>query len=68
MIQLTRNKCICLTYFYVDFSYNQQTLMYIGFLVGFSVKIPTNPFHVWLPHAHVEASTLGSVLLAGYYY
>jgi len=49
----------------IDFSYTQQIIMYIGFLIGFSVKVPTNPFHVWLPHAHVEASTVGSVLLAG---
>jgi len=49
----------------LDFSYKHQIFMYIGFLIGFSVKIPVNPFHVWLPHAHVEASTLGSVLLAG---
>jgi len=44
--------------------HNKQ-IVYIGFLVGFCVKIPSNPFHVWLPHAHVEASTVGSVLLAG---
>lgn len=49
----------------IDFSYTQQVIMYLGFLIGFAVKVPTNPFHVWLPHAHVEASTLGSVLLAG---
>lgn len=33
--------------------------------VGFAVKVPTIPFHVWLPEAHVEAPTVGSVLLAG---
>jgi len=48
-----------------DLSFTQQAIVYIGFLVGFCVKIPSNPFHVWLPHAHVEASTVGSVLLAG---
>jgi len=48
-----------------DISFPQQAIIYIGFLVGFCVKVPSNPFHVWLPHAHVEASTIGSVLLAG---
>lgn len=48
-----------------DFSPFQQMIIFTGLLIGISVKIPTNPFHVWLPHAHVEASTLGSVLLAG---
>lgn len=33
--------------------------------LGFSVKIPIVPFHVWLPEAHVEAPTVGSVILAG---
>lgn len=35
------------------------------FFIGFSTKIPLIPFHVWLPEAHVEAPTAGSVLLAG---
>jgi len=48
-----------------DLSFNEQMIIYIGFLIGFAVKIPSSPFHVWLPHAHVEASTIGSVLLAG---
>ena len=36
-----------------------------GFLFGFGVKMPIVPFHTWLPDAHVEAPTAGSVLLAG---
>ena len=33
--------------------------------VGFAVKIPMLPLHIWLPEAHVEAPTPGSVILAG---
>jgi NADH-quinone oxidoreductase subunit M len=33
--------------------------------IGFSVKVPIVPFHLWLPEAHVEAPTPGSVILAG---
>src|SRR3989475_132665 len=38
---------------------------FAAFLVGFLVKLPSFPFHTWLPDAHVEAPTGGSVLLAG---
>lgn len=48
-----------------DYTPLQQYIIFIGFLISFAVKIPSSPFHVWLPHAHVEASTLGSILLAG---
>src|SRR5205823_11085188 len=37
----------------------------LGFLAGFSVKVPLFPVHTWLPLAHTEAPTAGSVLLAG---
>ena len=36
-----------------------------GFFVGFAIKVPMFPFHTWLPDAHVEAPTAGSVILAG---
>ena len=36
-----------------------------GFFLGFAVKVPMFPFHTWLPDAHVEAPTAGSVILAG---
>jgi NADH-quinone oxidoreductase subunit M len=39
--------------------------LFAGFLVAFAVKIPMIPIHVWLPDAHTEAPTAGSVLLAG---
>ena len=40
-------------------------LLFLGFFIGFAVKVPLFPFHTWLPDAHVEAPTAGSVLLAG---
>ncbi|MGH2670832.1 MAG: complex I subunit 4 family protein, partial [bacterium] len=42
-----------------------QQLLFIGFFLGFAVKVPVFPFHTWLPDAHVDAPTPGSVLLAG---
>lgn len=41
-----------------------KTLLWIFFFLSFSVKIPMFPFHVWLPEAHVEAPTAGSIMLA----
>lgn len=45
----------------VDF----QIPVFIGFFIGFAVKVPIFPFHTWLPDAHVEAPTAISVILAG---
>ena len=42
-----------------------QLLLWFAFFCSFSVKIPMFPFHLWLPEAHVEAPTIGSVILAG---
>ncbi len=39
--------------------------LFFGFFIAFAVKVPIFPFHTWLPDAHVEAPTAGSVLLAG---
>ncbi len=41
------------------------SLTFLAFFVGFAIKTPVVPFHTWLPAAHVEAPTTGSVLLAG---
>ncbi|MDP9385044.1 MAG: NADH-quinone oxidoreductase subunit M [Actinomycetota bacterium] len=41
------------------------SLVFLAFFVGFAIKTPVVPFHTWLPAAHVEAPTAGSVLLAG---
>lgn len=41
------------------------SLVFPAFFVGFAIKTPVVPFHTWLPAAHVEAPTAGSVLLAG---
>jgi len=42
-----------------------QILLALAFFVGFAIKVPMFPFHTWLPDAHVEAPTAGSVILAG---
>jgi NADH-quinone oxidoreductase subunit M len=42
----------------------EQTLIFLAFLVAFAVKVPMWPVHTWLPDAHVEAPTGGSVILA----
>src|ERR671918_1034267 len=41
------------------------SLVFLAFFIGFAIKTPIVPFHTWLPAAHVEAPTAGSVLLAG---
>jgi proton-translocating NADH-quinone oxidoreductase chain M len=43
---------------------DQQRLLWICFFFAFAVKIPLFPFHIWLPEAHVEAPTVGSIILA----
>ncbi|MBA3350140.1 MAG: NADH-quinone oxidoreductase subunit M [Actinobacteria bacterium] len=41
-----------------------QNLIFAGLFLGFAIKVPMWPFHTWLPDAHTEAPTIGSVLLA----
>ena len=41
-----------------------QNLIFLGLFLGFAIKVPMFPFHTWLPDAHTEAPTVGSVLLA----
>ena len=42
-----------------------QFWLFLAFLASFAVKVPMWPVHTWLPDAHVEAPTAGSVILAG---
>jgi NADH-quinone oxidoreductase subunit M len=44
---------------------NPQTLLFLAFSLAFAIKVPMFPVHTWLPDAHVEAPTPGSVILAG---
>src|SRR5256885_2175695 len=48
-----------------QFSLIKQLLVWFLFFITFAIKIPIFPFHIWLPEAHVEAPTIGSVILAG---
>ena len=48
-----------------DFPLNLQYWMWLAFFASFAVKVPMWPVHTWLPDAHVEAPTAGSVILAG---
>ncbi len=45
--------------------FDLQFWVWLAFFLGFAIKVPMFPFHTWLPDAHVEAPTAGSVLLAG---
>ncbi len=50
-----------------NFAYEEEkeTFLWLAFFFSFSIKVPMVPFHIWLPEAHVEAPTSGSVILAG---
>ena len=50
-----------------DFTFDQQIelVLFLCFFASFAVKVPMFPFHTWLPDAHVQAPTSGSVILAG---
>jgi NADH-quinone oxidoreductase subunit M len=47
------------------YSPTSQFWMFLAFLLAFAIKLPMFPFHTWLPDAHAEAPTAGSVILAG---
>jgi NADH-quinone oxidoreductase subunit M len=58
------------TFSYFDFlqlqlTGREQFFLFLAFALAFAVKVPMFPFHTWLPHAHVQAPTAGSVILAG---
>ncbi len=44
--------------------FNMQFWMFLAFGLAFAIKVPMFPFHTWLPDAHTEAPTVGSVILA----
>ena len=48
-----------------NFSFYRQLVLWLSFFFALCIKVPLFPFHIWLPEAHVEAPTVGSVLLAG---
>jgi NADH-quinone oxidoreductase subunit M len=45
-------------------SHGEETLMFLAFFLAFAIKVPLFPMHTWLPDAHVEAPTAGSLMLA----
>ncbi|MEW6741034.1 MAG: NADH-quinone oxidoreductase subunit M [Nitrospirota bacterium] len=49
----------------MDYPYNMQLILFWAFFAAFAVKVPMWPVHTWLPDAHTEAPTAGSVILAG---
>jgi len=49
----------------LTFSEEKELVLWFAFFMSFSVKVPMVPVHIWLPEAHVEAPTSGSVILAG---
>jgi NADH-quinone oxidoreductase subunit M len=49
----------------LDIPGGTQTWLFLAFAVAFAIKVPLFPFHTWLPDAHVQAPTAGSVILAG---
>ena len=53
------------TLMHTAFSPHMQTWLFLAFFASFAVKVPMWPVHTWLPDAHVEAPTAGSVILAG---
>jgi NADH-quinone oxidoreductase subunit M len=52
-------------WFQADSWWSPQVVIFLLLFAGFAIKVPMFPFHTWLPLAHVEAPTAGSILLAG---
>ena len=53
-----------ISFYEADFSLIEQEWLFVAMAIAFAIKIPMFPFHTWLPDAHVEAPTSGSVVLA----
>lgn len=63
-------RCVNLLEIYLNYKFEGLTfdrfkLIWLGLFLGFAIKVPIAPFHMWLPEAHVEAPTAVSILLAG---
>ena len=54
-----------LEFYKLDLPADLQWWIFLAFFLGFAIKVPMFPFHTWLPDAHVQAPTAGSVILAG---
>jgi len=54
-----------LAYYQLSIPADLQWWVFLGFFLAFAIKVPMWPFHTWLPDAHVQAPTAGSVILAG---
>jgi proton-translocating NADH-quinone oxidoreductase chain M len=70
LISILYIKCVTGTTDYelllsVSFSETEQRFLWFAFFLAFASKVPMMPVHLWLPEAHVEAPTAGSVILAG---
>ncbi len=61
LVQITRN----LASGTLHLSHGEELWLFLAFFLAFAIKVPMFPLHTWLPDAHVEAPTAGSVLLAG---
>lgn len=53
-----------LDWYTLPVTYNIQMWLFVAFFLGFAIKVPMVPFHTWLPYAHGQAPTIGSVILA----
>ena len=65
LIYFQAGLCDLQTLYLTQFSEKRSILLWLAFFASFAVKVPMIPVHIWLPEAHVEAPTAGSVLLAG---
>lgn len=65
LIYFQAGLCDLQTLYLTQFSEKRSILLWLAFFASFAVKVPMVPVHIWLPEAHVEAPTAGSVLLAG---
>ena len=54
-----------LEFYNLKISSQAQMWLFVAFALAFAIKVPLFPVHTWLPHAHVQAPTIGSVILAG---